>query len=328
MRIVGLGDSFTVFRDGQGRNYLRYAESLARRAGFPARVVNLAQSGFGIADYFDVFESYGAALGADVAVFGLYLGNDIFPSDGPTLRVRYREERLRSTPTKAMEAGQWSLRRLAKQSVLANYVYRRLKAYVPALHSGFFDEIVARLQREIGRDDIYVAQRLRRADPRLVDMARADIINGWDLAGAIFFPRRYLDLYEQTPGSPAVEATDGFLDDLDYLIAFCRQREIVPVMVLLHPGFVVAQRYRTYFERLDYLLPRLDTKPYAIEVRLHRFLDERAVIHLDSLAVLREANGEIYIPNDIHLNSVGQEAVGRALFRRLESQGLIGRRDG
>ena len=77
-RILGLGDSFVAFRDGDGANFLRIAEKEASRAGFPVRLVNLGQSATGLREYTRNLERYEPVVRPDIAVVALYLGNDVF----------------------------------------------------------------------------------------------------------------------------------------------------------------------------------------------------------------------------------------------------------
>ena len=77
-RILGLGDSFTVFRERDGGNFLRIAEREALRTGFPVQLVNLGQSATGLREYTRNLERYGPVVHPDAVVVALYLGNDVF----------------------------------------------------------------------------------------------------------------------------------------------------------------------------------------------------------------------------------------------------------
>ena len=89
---------------------------------------------------------------------------------------------------------------------------------------------------------------IERANPKLVKLARADAINGWDLVQAIFNPNYYIELYGLPSGSRAERAFQKMTDDLDFIITWLRQRRLEPVIVLLHPSIIVDVRYQSYFQ--------------------------------------------------------------------------------
>jgi hypothetical protein len=91
----------------------------------------------------------------------------------------------------------------------------------------------------------YVARRLSEADPTLVDAARADGINGWDLAFAIFDPDGdFAAADSNTSKGRGVEAAFG---DLRTLIIAARAHNAKVAVVLLPPPVWVAERYWGYF---------------------------------------------------------------------------------
>ena len=118
--------------------------------------------------------------------------------------------------------------------------------YVPALRSGFVEQTIRHLQTKTGMDDAYVARRLREADPTLVDAARADAINGWDLAFAIFDPDYYGDLAAADPAASKDKSASG---DLRALITAARAQNAKVAVVLLPPPVWVAKSYWSYFSK-------------------------------------------------------------------------------
>jgi hypothetical protein len=164
----------TEWRDNNGESYVRIAEQMLAKT----EVVNLAQGGTGLSDYLGNFLRFGARLRPDIILIGLYLGNDLVPSM-PPLDTAEAQASLRASPSPPQEV---DLKRIAKKSVLLNYLFRVGKVYIPSLRSGFFEQMVSQLEAQTGKDDAYVASRLNEADPKLMDAARADAINGWDLA--------------------------------------------------------------------------------------------------------------------------------------------------
>lgn len=325
VRILGVGDSFTVFRDQQGRNYLRFAAAFANANGQAVDVVNLGEAGTGLDAYARNLLRFGDAVSPDTLVIGLYFGDDLVPHRGPTVRARFTSGDLLQPDEVSGSHALWSdVKDFFKQSVLISFVYRRLKVYVPALRSGHFDIALGYLAQRTGVPPDEVRRRLAKVDPEMIDLARADAINGWDLAHAICEPRYYADTYTLPEGSANREKLGERLDDLSFIIAQARRRGIEPAVVFLHPGIVVAERYREYYRKLGYVLPPLTRSEYLIIDAVAQHLDGLNVPYLDSLPLLRASNTDDYIPNDIHINSSGQEIVGRALFRLLEDRGLLG----
>lgn len=326
VRVLGIGDSFTVFRDLQGKNYLRIAAALADPKGETVGVVNLAEAGVGLDAYARNLIRFADTLKPDVLVLGLYFGDDLLPHGRKSVRERYAEGNLLEPDNRPGEPGFiHGLKAVAKKSVLLNYVYRQAKVHIPALRSNYFDTALEYLA---GQSQISVAEarsRLASVDPELVDLARADAINGWDLAFAICYPRLYIDTYTLPDESRSREKLGERLDDLSFIIEEARNRGIKPVVVFLHPGIVVAERYRNYFRKLGYVMPPMDRGRYKMIDAVSTHLDTLNVPYLDSLPLLRASNADDYIPNDIHLNSDGQAIVGQALFKLLEDEGLLGK---
>jgi hypothetical protein len=152
------------------------------------------------------------------------LWRDRAPSGLVRLRAREQACRRRSSASRDEDAEiRSSLEALPSpsQGVTVTRIakLRSGKTYVPALRSRFFGQTIRHLQAKTGMDDAYVARRLSEADPTLVDAARADGINGWDLAFAIFDP----------------------------LIIAARAHNAKVAVVLLPPPVWVAERYWGYF---------------------------------------------------------------------------------
>lgn len=324
VRILGIGDSFTVFRDAQGKNYLRIAASLAADKGKTISVVNLGEAGVGLDAYARNLIRFADTVKPDVVVIGLYFGDDLLPHGRKSVRERYAEGNLLQPDIRPGETGiLHDLKSIAKKSILLNYVYRQAKVYIPALRSNYFEIAFGYLAKQSGLTVAEARSRMAEVDPELVDLARADAINGWDLAFAICMPRLYLDTYTLPEDSKSRLKLDERLDDLSFIIAEARKSGIKPVVVYLHPGIVVAARYRTYFRKLGYAMPPMDVERYKIIDQVSAHLNALGVPHLDSLPLLRASTTDDYIPNDIHLNSKGQSIVGGALFQMLDQSGLL-----
>jgi lysophospholipase L1-like esterase len=304
-RILVLGDSMTEWRDNTGESYVRIAE----RKLSTIEVVNLAEAGTDLPSYLSNLLRFGKRLRPDLILIGLYLGNDLIPSTPPldSAEIRFALEALPSPSQELM------LTRIAKRSVLLNYVFRLGKMYVPALRSGSFEQMIRHLQTKTGMDDAYVTRRLSEADPTLVDAARADAINGWDLAFAIFDPDYYSDLAAADSSTSKGKEVERGLGDLRTLIIAARTQNAKVAVVLLPPPVWVAERYWFYFKRLGYRELGPSSGPVPLVERVKAFLSAEGVPALDVLPALRADAQSTYLENDIHLNRRGHEVVAREL---------------
>jgi len=299
LRILALGDSFTEWRDAAGLSFIRVAAREIEASGARVEVVNLAEAGTGIPEYRANFARAADRLAPDLVVIGLYLGND--------LRV--------AGPAAPEPPPPPAWRRLVKKSILLSTTFRLAKVYIPTLRSGSLDALLIDLARQEGRDRIYVAARLAAADPKLVEAARADTINVWDLATAVFFPDYYGELAEAADGTGQGREVSGGIAALDALIADCRARNISPIVVLLPPPVWAEERTRDYFQRLGYRALGPVIGPVPVIERLKRHLGEQSIAVLDPLPALRAARERVYLENDEHLNGRGQAVVGGELAR-------------
>jgi lysophospholipase L1-like esterase len=314
-RILVLGDSMTEWRDNTGESYVRVAERMLSSI----EVVNLAEGGTDLPSYLSNLLRFGERLRPDLILIGLYLGNDLFPSTPPLASVDIRSA-LEALPSPSQEP---TLRRIAKRSVLINYVFRLGKMYIPALRSGSLEQTIRHLQTKTGLDDAYVARRLSEADPTLVDAARADAINGWDLAFAIFDPDYYGDLAAADSSTPKGKEVEAALGDLRTLIIAARAQNAKAAVVLLPPPVWVAERYRFYFKRLGYRELGPLSGPVPLVERVKAYLSAEGVPALDVLPALRADAEATYLENDIHLNRRGHDVVGRELASFLVDKGFV-----
>jgi hypothetical protein len=280
-------------------------------------VVNLAEAGTDLGGYLSNLLRYGDRLRPDVILIGLYLGNDLVPAT-PPLDTAEAQAALRAPSPPQTDS---ALKRLAKRSALLNYVFRLGKVHIPVLRSGAFEQMVSGLKAQTGMDDAYVAGRLSRADPALVDAARADAINGWDLAFAMFDPDYYGDLAAAAGGTTKGIEVAGAIRDLRAVIAAARERSAAVAVVLLPPPVWVAQRYWSYFKRLGYGDLGPVSGPVPVVEQVKAYLSAEGVPTLDALPALR-AEPATYLPNDIHLDRSGHDVVGRELAGFLAREGL------
>jgi lysophospholipase L1-like esterase len=316
VRILVLGDSMTEWRDNTGESYVRIAERILSSS---IQVVNLAEGGTDLPSYLGNLLRFGEQLRPDLILIGLYLGNDLIPST-PPLETASIQSALKALPASSQEL---TLTRLAKRSVLLNYLFRLGKIYVPALRSGSFEQTVRHLQAKTGTDDAYVARRLSQADPALVDAARADAINGWDLAFAMFDPDYYGDLAAADSSTSKGKEVERALGDLRTLISAARAQNAKVAVVLLPPPVWVAERYRPYFKRLGYGELGPLSGPVPLVERVKAYLSSEGVPALDVLPALRAEADSTYLENDVHPNRRGHEVVGRELASFLVREGLL-----
>jgi lysophospholipase L1-like esterase len=322
VRIVGVGDSFTIFRDLQGRNYLRYAQKMASLQATHLDVVNLSNAGTDLHDYFkNIYKSHDR-LQPDIVTIGLYLGNDVGRSGSLTLEQVYRNGML----VKGFEGIQQNWRRdlvsWLKKSILLNYSFRILKIYVPNLRSNEYTNVMNHMSSTYNKNDKFIQAGLSKIDTKLVKLAKSDAINPWDLAMGLFEPNHYRDLYYLST-KKAVENLHKMTTDLDFMINWIRDHGMKPIVVLLHPGIIVGKRYHEYYKRLVITLPDTTSKSFPLTDQLISFLKQKDTLFVDTLSALRSEKGDLYIPNDIHLNSDGQRIVGRLLFDLLKTKKLL-----
>jgi hypothetical protein len=317
LRALVLGDSQTEWRDSTGQSYVRVAERQLIADKVQAGFVNLAQTATGIDQYFANLTKYTDRLAPDVVVVGVYLGNDIRGAMPPLSTPEGRKQALLAAEPAVDQRAWW--KRLALSSVLVNFVHRLAKRSLPQLRSGYFEDIVGRMQRSTGKDDGFVQDRLEKADAALVDASRADTINPWLLAAAVFYPDYYASLAAAAPGTEAEANLAGALADLAVIAEFCRERKIPVVAVLIPPPVWVSARYHDFFRRLGHGPLGPPSGKVPLIQRLHEGLEKMNVHRIDVLDDLRRASEDTYLPQDDHLNRRGHEIVGAALARWLVS---------
>jgi hypothetical protein len=324
LRVLVVGDSQTEWRDSTGQSYVRIAEWQLAAKNVQIGFVNLAQAGTDIDRYFGNLLKYADRLRPDVVVVGVFLGNDIRGATPPLSTPEGRRQALLAVDAVADE-GSW-LKRLAKNSVLLNFVFRLAKRLLPQLRSGFLEGIVERLKRSTGKDDAFVQERLKKADPALVDAARADTVNPWLLAAAVFYPDYYANLAAVAPGTEDEANLAGALADFSAIASFCSERKIPVVAVLIPPPVWVSERYHGFFHRLGHRSLGPPGGKVALIERLTEGLAKLGVSTIDVLGDLRQAGEDTYLPNDDHLNRRGHEIAGTALARWLASTQATGGR--
>jgi hypothetical protein len=158
-----------------------------------------------------------------------------------------------------------------------------------------------------------------------VDAARADAINPSDLALAIFYPDYYGTLAAANLYNLEGEhfELERILQDLGTLIFAARQTGAKVGVVLLPPPVWVNESYWHYFRALGYRNLGPTDRPVLIIDRVKDYLAGLSVPTLDTLPILRAQTERVYLDNDIHLNDIGQKAVGEALAEFLVSEHIV-----
>jgi hypothetical protein len=306
-RIVVVGDSFAEWMEQSGGNFARIAESALRRQGRAVEMLNMGEAGSGLADYYRNLVTHGPDLKPDTVIIAVYLGNDLSPFPGGLPAPDQLHIRL---PQPNVQRG-W--RDLLKRSVLLNLVYRQAKLHIPWVQSGFTAHVVDYSRSLAGKDQAFVAERLARVDPHLLQDANADAINGWDLATALFRPDYYDALAKADTSTAEGAAARAALTDLRDLYRYARSLGAKPVLVLIPPSPWVDSRYHDYFQRLGYgRLGLVDGVPPIVGEIIAMARGDGVAV-LDLLPVLRASDQPAYLERDIHFNSHGQKLAGQAL---------------
>jgi hypothetical protein len=318
VRVVGLGDSFAEFREYDGVNFYRIAERRARSAGFPVNVINLGEAGTGVRRYFRNLQEYGDRLVPDLAIFAIYLGNDLLDYELQIRTWSWAEDAPADPP-----AAQTLREYVKRRSIAFSAGVRLLKHYLPMLRRGSFDRNVERLTEIYGLDPGVVEARIDEADPGIVALARADAINSWDLAFGLVRPRLYVEMLglETTSGFP--QALDLMLADFDEIVAYCTAQAIRSLFVLIPPSIQVDARYHAYYRRLGYDVPTHVVGPSHLDRALRAYLEAHAIDVLDLGPALREEDATLFLGDDLHFNATGQVVAGDALFGYLRDRGLM-----
>ena len=298
VKIVALGDSFAEWRAGQGANMFDHAK--AGLSGRHAALLNLGQSGTDVDQYIAAYHRY-VRFVPDQIVLLLYLGNDVHVySPGQ--------------PSQAIPEPTWR-ETIKRYTVLPNLIFRAGKRYVPFLRSGFFERNVTVVQRETGLSDNQIQERIRRIDPQILELARADAVNPWIPAIGIAFPEYYKDLLGLRTAA-AKRAADS---TVTLIQAFAAEVKVSRFNVVFLPESLQASTaFDDFFTRCGF---DLEGFPLEDRNRLTEYLEiklrQAGLNTIDTMPALRQEGGG-YLPLDTHLNARGHEVVGEMIVRALE----------
>jgi hypothetical protein len=322
IRVLALADSFGVFLDRQGGNFLNVAERLARAAGADVRVVNLSVAGTGLRTYVDSAERHGPAVSPDVMLVGIYLGNDIGDYE---VAVRLGESPAGGPAAEAEGTFHALELWLKRHSLLLNAVFRLGKLRIPALRGDTFDRVLAWAGKIYAVPAEEIARRLERVNPETVRLARADALNPWLLAYGIVHPAYYEELFDLPAGTSITSAFELFLRDIDVLAERARTLGAEPVFALIPVRLQVDPDSHSWYAGLGYQVDNSMAGATVLARRLTDALSSRGVKYIDLAPALRKVEAEIFLEGDDHLNARGNVVAGQALFDGLACAGLLGR---
>jgi hypothetical protein len=282
--------------------------------------VNLAESATGLPRYIQNFQRFAPEVCPDLVLVALYLGNDV---------VDYKLSELErvAPPADAQEGERGWQRRLyaelERRILVLAIAYRTLQAHLPLLRQGTLEGNLAYVSRVYGLEPAAVEKGLRRVDPDLLDRARADVVNSWDVALAVAEPDLYRDMLSLDEPTGHARAARAMLADLARLAGLVEEAGARLVVVSIPPSASVDRRYHGFYRRMGYRMEdRLVRGRSRLAETLDAHLQRRGTPHLDLTPTLRSATQDVYLPDDIHFDAEGQRIAGLALAGFL-GQGLL-----
>jgi len=313
IRILGLGDSFSDYRDEDGKNYLRYFEKHSNKNHKDINVVNLSQAGTGLKEYRNNFVKYSEIVEPDIVTIGIYLGNDIVC---PENFVFVQDVKAN---------GNNNFKDFVKRnSVLLNFIYRQAKYYFPPLRSGTFERNLAVLQEQSGISDEIVEERLNRTNPKIVELSKSDLLNPWTLPQALVYPDFFTSLYLNKDNNEITEL-NCFLANLGKFAQEIKTTGAEPIFILIPDSILVSKEYENYYLSMGFSieddLNELEKIPLIENVK--DYLNTKNYYYIDLLPELRNNQSILFIPMDMHFNNNGHEVVGKAVYNEFVQIGLL-----
>jgi len=300
MKIVALGDSFAEWRAGEGSNMFDLLQKdFSDRGG---RILNLGQAGTDVLDHITAYHNY-VGFKPDAIIMCLYLGHGVLDYD--------EWSRSKRTDLASLESQQTDGKQFIKrQSTVINFLFRLGKQHLAFMQSGSFDKMVKKLQKQAGLSDAQVQSRMAKLDPKMIEYARSDTVNGWTVAFGLILPAYYQGLFLESSqkGRAAADSTIKLIQD------FYRAQGVRNFLVVLVPeSLQVSQQYDDFFKRCGY---DLDNFPLPERRGLTRYLQrrlgEQGIMTLDPIPALEKAY-PAYIPLDIHLDARGHKVLAEAM---------------
>jgi hypothetical protein len=300
LKIVGLGDSFAEWRTGEGVNMFDVLQKDLADKG--CRILNLGHSSTDVIDYTRKYRQY-VTFQPDATIMCLYLGNDVYD---------YKEtSHIKGVDQQSIEDQRsgviWFIKR---HSTVINFLFRLGKQHFAFMQAGSFDKTLKGLQG--GRSDAQIQSRMAKLDPKIIELARSDVVNCWLAALGIVNPAYYKDLFTESsqPGRPAAESTIRIIREF-----YSEQKVRNFLVVLLPVSLQVSEEYDDFFIRCGYDLDNFSLQERRGLIRyFQRRLGEIGIMTLDPTPALEKAY-PAYIPLDEHLNARGHKAVADAMAK-------------
>ena len=278
VKIVVLGDSFVMWRAGTGVNMFNHVERhFCKRK---ISIVNLGEGGSNILNYIAVYENY-VNLKPDGIIMCVFLGNDVQPYSGYPNLIFKNEE-------KGNIKDFWK-----RNSVLANASFRLAKKIFPFLHFGVFEHNLRLIQQDGGFSDFYIQERIKKIDPHIIKLAKADIINNWMVATGIALPLCYQYLFSlESEGSRiAADSTIRLIGE------FYNKIDVKNFLVVLLPESIqVSTRYDDFYKRCGFSLDELPLyKRRLLTKYMGKRLNEMGIMNIDATDALEKEPSNTYI---------------------------------
>ena len=307
VKIVAVGDSFAEWRAGEGVNMFDLLQN--DLSGQGCKILNLGHAGTDVIDYVNGYRHY-VAFKPDAIIMSLYLGNDV---------LNYTEtSRVKGVDQRSLEDQQSGLKQIIKRhSTVINFLFRLGKQHFAFMQAGSFDKNVKALQKEAGLSDAQVQGRMTKLDPKIIELARSDSVNGWIPALGIVHPEYFKDLFTESSQQcrTAAESTIKLIEE------FYHAQKVNNFLVVLMPvSLQVSEKYDDFFKRCGYDLDNFSIQECRGLIQyLQRRLGELGIMTLDPTAELEKAY-PAYIPLDDHLNAQGHKAVANAMSNFIRKQ--------
>ncbi len=323
-RVLALGDSFTEYKDvggdDGGSNWARVLEARAVAGGKGVTLYNFGQMGTGLPHYRKNLEDFGERVRPDLVVIGLYLGNDVLDYE---LAIEKEARGMPVPEPVTLGRGPSGVAAFVKQhSVLAGLLAR----VVSGLGSGptTFDHNLAHAGEIYQVSAAELHKRVAAYDPTIVEMAKREEINPWDLAFGLVTPSRYADLLAVKAGSRVPAAIGRLLEDVTRVEAACDRLEATCAWLILPVGLQIDERYHGYFEKVGFETAAWMAQPTPLMAQLLPAMKAKGAFVIDALPPLQAAGeADLLLPNDTHLSDEGQRIVGEAAYKALLEAGAF-----
>jgi hypothetical protein len=328
--LMGLGDSFSDYRDIDGGNYLRFAEKKINSDGHKVQLVNLSEAGTGLISYRRNFSKYKDIVSPDIVMVGVYLGNDI---------ANYCAEKTSNVSAVNEHYSMGRLKKIVKKnSILLNYIFRVMKQYFPSFQTGNYNYNLEITKHSYEVNDEVIKDRESKIDQRYIEMSRSDAINPWIIPHALAYPSYFYDLYMRPKIFRPLEIKsidydriiheDSLSCTLNYIDRFANEIKdfgATPIIVLIPDSMVVSDKYQLFWRDVGFdnisKIPVTSDIPLVSEIS--SFLGSKGHAYINLMPLLRSEHEGIYIPMDMHFNTHGQRISGKFIYKYIMDNDIL-----